>query len=210
MNGTFFCNKCGAQNSAGAQFCSRCGSPTTPGPGTFPSPAPVSSPNFTPAYPIPVAPYATVPPVAAVGYGGFWIRVVAAIIDAVILRIVVAPISMIFGGVGLAGSMMGRVPHIPLAILGGGLTLVFLVFGSWLYEAFMESSSYQATLGKMIFGMKVTDLNGNRISFERATGRHFAKWLSAMIFCIGYIMVGFTDRKQGLHDLLAGTLVLRS
>jgi uncharacterized RDD family membrane protein YckC len=156
-----------------------------------------------------VAPYPVVAPVAGVGYGGFWIRVVAAIIDAIILRIVVAPISMIFGGVGLAGSMMGHVPHVPLALLGGGLTFIFLLFGSWLYEAFMESSSYQATLGKMIFGMKVTDLNGNRISFERATGRHFAKWLSAMIFCIGYIMVGFTDRKQGLHDLLAGTLVLR-
>jgi len=73
----------------------------------------------------------------------------------------------------------------------------------------MESSSYQATLGKMIFGMKVTDLNGNRISFERATGRHFAKWLSGLVLCIGYIMVGFTERKQGLHDLLAGTLVRR-
>jgi uncharacterized RDD family membrane protein YckC len=58
--------------------------------------------------------------------------------------------------------------------------------------------------------MKVTDLNGNRISFERATGRHFAKWLSGMILFIGYIMVGLTERKQGLHDLLAGTLVRRA
>jgi uncharacterized RDD family membrane protein YckC len=74
----------------------------------------------------------------------------------------------------------------------------------------MESSSYQATLGKMVCGMKVTDLSGNRISFERATGRHFAKYLSGLILCIGYIMVGFTERKQGLHDLLAGTLVFRS
>jgi uncharacterized RDD family membrane protein YckC len=146
--------------------------------------------------------------VQAAGYGGFWIRVVAAIIDAIILRVVVAPVSMIFGGLGMAGMMSG-VPHVPLAILGGGVTLILLFFGSWLYEAFMESSSYQATLGKMVFGMKVTDLNGNRISFERATGRHFAKFLSAMILCIGYIMVGFTERKQGLHDLLAGTLVRR-
>jgi uncharacterized RDD family membrane protein YckC len=144
----------------------------------------------------------------AVRYGGFWIRVVAAIIDAVLLRIVVSPIHIFFGGLGLAG-MMGGVPHLPLAVLGGGVTIIASVFGSWLYEAFMESSSYQATLGKMIFGMKVTDLNGNRISFERATGRHFAKWLSAMILFIGYIMVGFTERKQGLHDLLAGTLVRR-
>ena len=55
----------------------------------------------------------------------------------------------------------------------------------------------------------ITDLYGNRISFERATGRHFAKWLSSMVLGIGYIMVGFTERKQGLHDLVAGTLVRR-
>ena len=84
------------------------------------------------------------------------------------------------------------------------------IAASWLYEALMESSSYQSTLGKMIFGMKVTDLYGNRISFARATGRHFAKILSGMILCIGFIMVGLTERKQGLHDLLAGTLVWRS
>ena len=148
-------------------------------------------------------------PVAGFGYGGFWIRVVAAIIDAIILRVVVAPVGMIFGGMGMAGRMSGF-PHAGLRFLGGGVTFILLLFGSWLYEAFMESSSYQATLGKMIFGMKVTDLNGNRISFERATGRHFAKWLSAMILFVGYILVGFTDRKQGLHDLLAGTLVRRA
>ena len=144
-----------------------------------------------------------------VGYGGFWIRVVAFIIDAIIVRVVVAPVGIMFGGLGLAGGMMSGFPHRGLAILGGGVTFILLVFGNWLYEAFMESSSYQATLGKMIFGMKVTDLNGNRISFERATGRHFAKWLSGLILFIGYIMVGFTERKQGLHDLLAGTLVRR-
>jgi uncharacterized RDD family membrane protein YckC len=147
--------------------------------------------------------------VVGVGYGGFWIRVVAAIIDGIILRVVVSPVSMVFGGLGLAGMMSG-LPHRGLRLLGGGVTFILLLFGSWLYEAFMESSSYQATLGKMIFGMKVTDLYGNRISFGRATGRHFAKWLSAMILGIGYIMVGFTERKQGLHDLLAGTLVRRS
>jgi uncharacterized RDD family membrane protein YckC len=135
--------------------------------------------------------------------------VVAAIIDAIILRVVVAPVGIVLGGLGLAGGMMTGIPHIGLHLLGGGVTFILLLFGSWLYEAFMESSSYQATLGKMIFGMKVTDLAGNRISFERATGRHFAKWLSAMILLIGYIMVGLTERKQGLHDLLAGTLVRR-
>jgi uncharacterized RDD family membrane protein YckC len=206
MNGTFFCNKCGAQNAAGAQFCSRCGAPMNLAPGVVP-PA-VGSPNPAASYPTSATSYPPVMAVAGAGYGGFWIRVVAAIIDAIILRVVVAPVGMIFGGLGMAGMMSG-IPHVGLSLLGGGVTFILVLFGSWLYEAFMESSSYQATLGKMIFGMKVTDLNGNRISFERATGRHFAKWLSAMILFIGYIMVGFTDRKQGLHDLLAGTLVRR-
>ena len=216
MNGTFFCNKCGAQNAAGAQFCNRCGASTTPTPSAVPTAAsqPSASPNF-PSSNTASSPYAAsatadqpVAPVAGSGYGGFWIRVVAAIIDAIILRIVVAPVGMIFGGLGMAGMMSG-IPHRGLRFLGGGITIILLIFGSWLYEAFMESSSYQATLGKMIFGMKVTDLYGNRISFERATGRHFAKWLSTMILGIGYIMVGLTERKQGLHDLLAGTLVRR-
>jgi len=207
MNGSFFCNKCGAQNAAGAQFCSRCGSPTIPSPGVGSmAPEPPNTAPYSPA----ATSYPAIAPVAGVGYGGFWIRVVAALIDAIIMRVVVAPVSMIFGALGFAGGMMTGLPHRGMAFLGGGITLILLFFGTWLYEAFMESSSYQATVGKMIFGMKVTDLNGNRISFERATGRHFAKFLSAMLLCIGYIMVAFTERKQGLHDLLAGTLVRRA
>jgi uncharacterized RDD family membrane protein YckC len=210
LSGTFFCNKCGTLNTVGAQFCSHCGASTSPTPGVAPAAA-SSSANTVSPYSTPATSYqAAVAPVVGAGYGGFWIRVVAAIIDAILLRVVVAPVGMIFGGLGLAGGMMGGIPHMGLGLLGGGVTIVLLVFGSWLYEAFMESSSYQATLGKMILGMKVTDLNGNRISFGRATGRHFAKWLSAMILFIGYIMVGFTERKQGLHDLLAGTLVRRT
>ncbi len=209
LSGTFFCNKCGTLNAVGAQFCSHCGASTSPTLGVAPAAA-SSAANPASPYSTPATSYRVVAPGAAAGYGGFWIRVVAALIDAILLRVVVAPVGMIFGGLGLAGGMMGGIPHMGLGLLGGGITIVLLVFGSWLYEAAMESSSYQATLGKMIFGMKVTDLNGNRISFGRATGRHFAKWLSGMILCIGYIMVGFTERKQGLHDLLAGTLVRRT
>lgn len=196
MNGNLFCNKCGTPNAANAQFCSRCGAAMGPVPAAA-------------APPVAPAPYAAVAPAAA--YGGFWIRVVAAIIDAIVVRVVAWPIGMVFGLGGLAG-MMGGFPHgaMGLHLLGGGLVLVLVIFGSWLYEAFMLSSPYQATLGKMIFGMRVTDPNGNRISFGRATGRHFVKWLSGMILCIGFIMVGFTERKQGLHDMLAGTLVRRS
>jgi len=217
MSGIFFCNKCGAQNTDGTQFCSRCGAPTSPTPGV--APAPVSSPSNPgipnagvpyAAVPYPPAPYPPAVPVVGVHYAGFWIRVVAAIIDWIIIRVVVSPIHLFFGGLGLAGMMGGFHRPWGLALLGGGVTAIAAIFAGWLYEAFMESSSYQATLGKMVCGMKVTDLSGNRISFERATGRHFAKYLSGLILCIGYIMVGFTERKQGLHDLLAGTLVFRS
>lgn len=206
MNGTFFCNQCGAQNAAGAQFCSRCGTPSNP--------AAVSQaavpPPMHPAVNYAVSGSSYPPAAQAVGYGGFWVRVLAALIDAVIVRVVVAPVALIFGGLGMAGMMTVPLPHAGLALLGGGVTLILIVFGGWLYEALMESSSYQATVGKMVLGMKVTDLYGNRISFGRATGRHFAKILSGLFLCIGFIMVGLTERKQGLHDLLAGTLVRRS
>jgi uncharacterized RDD family membrane protein YckC len=205
MNTTLYCNKCGAPNSVDAQFCSRCGgvlNPVAAAPGAGAAGAAAA------AAPVAAGPYTPVR--AAVGYGGFWIRVVAFIIDAIIVRAAAWPVSMIFGLGGLTGMMSGF-PRgaLGMHLFGGGVVLMVVIFGSWLYEAFMLSSPYQATLGKMIFGMKVTDLYGNRVSFARATGRHFAKWLSGMILGIGYIMVGFTERRQGLHDMLAGTLVRR-
>jgi len=200
MNGTLFCNKCGAPNASSAQFCSRCGASTSPSMAFAPTPAPATAYAAAVAYPATQA---------GVRYGGFWIRFVAAIIDAILVRVVIAPVGVIFGLGTLAHGMLGFGHGGLLHLFGGGVLAVLILAGSWLYEAFMESSSYQATLGKMIFGMKVTDLYGNRISFARATGRHFAKILSGMILFIGFIMVGLTERKQGLHDLLAATLVRR-
>ena len=80
----------------------------------------------------------------------------------------------------------------------------------WIYFAFMESREEKATLGKKIMGLSVTDVDGGRISFLRATGRYFGKILSAIPFGIGFLMAAFTQRHQGLHDLLAGTLVIRT
>jgi len=73
----------------------------------------------------------------------------------------------------------------------------------------MESSNKQATLGKQALGIKVTTLDSQPISFAQATVRYFAKYLSTLIFLIGYIMVAFTDKKQALHDMLAKTLVVK-
>ena len=79
---------------------------------------------------------------------------------------------------------------------------------AWIYFAAFESSPKQATPGKMALGIKVTDLNGRRIGFGKATGRYFGKILSFIILGIGFIMIAFTEKKQGLHDKMAGCLVV--
>lgn len=145
-----------------------------------------------------------------VSYGGFWRRVAAYLIDAVIIQIAVSVVSGFLGlGIGASMAMMrtGQENIFTAAALTGGL--IGLVM-QWLYFALMESSAMQATVGKLALGVIVTDLEGNRISFGRATGRYFAKILSGLILLIGFIMVAFTERKQGLHDILAGTLVWKT
>ncbi len=129
------------------------------------------------------------PAVGAVGirYAGFWIRFVAVIIDSVFVGLLMGVVALISG------------PGFPLGLIV-----------PWLYEALMLSSEPQATLGKMALGITVTDVYGQRLTFGRATGRHFAKFLSAFLFGIGFIMAAFTARKQALHDLIAGTVALRS
>jgi uncharacterized RDD family membrane protein YckC len=130
-------------------------------------------------------------------YAGFWRRVVAAILDGFVVGIVTVPLTLALGG-----DTPGSSNYSPAA---SSLSIGIV----WLYSALMESSAKQATLGKMALGIIVTDLEGRRIGFGKATGRHFAKFLSALILGIGFLMVAFTERKQGLHDILAGTLVVR-
>jgi uncharacterized RDD family membrane protein YckC len=130
-------------------------------------------------------------------YAGFWIRFAATFIDGIILSIPQLAIqftmadSIAEGGVGVAFYYM----------------IMMLI--NWLYSAGMESSSNQATLGKMVVGVKVTNLEGEQISFINATGRYFAKLISAIILMIGYIMAAFSPKKQALHDQLAKTLVVK-
>jgi len=121
-------------------------------------------------------------------YAGFWIRFLAAIVDMVCLL----PASLIY---------------VLLKEDNYGYAFLFSLVAGWLYGALFESSSWQATPGKRLLGLRVTDLHGSRISFGRATGRHFGKYLSGFIFGIGYLMVIWTERKQALHDKIAGTLV---
>ena len=80
---------------------------------------------------------------------------------------------------------------------------------NWLYFTILESSAWQATLGKRAVGIKVTDLQGEKMSFGRSNARYWSKILSVLVLFIGFLMVAFTDKKQGLHDMIAGTLVIK-
>lgn len=135
-----------------------------------------------------------------VAYGGFWLRVVAYIIDAVLLNIVAFIIGLILGHNLFAAR--------DAAHFDPTLNIGFLII-AWLYFAFMESSERGATFGKMALGLRVVTDQGQRLSFLNATGRYFAKIISAIILGIGFIMVAFTDRKRGLHDMIASTLVIK-
>ena len=203
-----FCSKCGAQNFATAQSCQKCGGSLSVGLAPM---QPASPPQAYAA--APAVAYAAVP---TSRYGGFWLRFLAHLIDHVILGIVAAPLffilvlPVIIRVVNDAGRNQELSPELIVAIVGSIFVYILLAFvGVWLYEALLTSSSWQGTVGKRVLQLKVTDELGNRIGFGRSTGRFFAKFLSSVIFYIGFIMVGLTDRKRGLHDMLAGTLVMK-
>ena len=136
-----------------------------------------------------------------VAYGGFWIRLVAYIIDAILISLVFGVVTSIFG---IRYVDMDDLSHIDPT------TNLLSLAVAWLYFALMESSERGATVGKMAMGLRVVTGDGKRLSFMNATGRYFAKILSAIIFCIGFIMIAFTDRKRGLHDMIANTLVIKT
>lgn len=136
-------------------------------------------------------------------FGGFWIRVGAYFIDLVVLIIPILLISFLFRAVTPAADEMEQVI---VEVMDSILSLVVW----WIYFAVLHSSKWQATVGKKAVGLKVVDENGNRISFGRATGRYFAEFISAFILAIGYMMVGWSKKKQGLHDMIAGTYVIRA
>lgn len=124
-------------------------------------------------------------------YAGFWRRFAAILIDSFILGF----------SSGFILSLITYPTILQFSILN--------TFISWLYFTIFESSSKQATLGKMALRIKVTDLEGKPISFARANGRYWSKILSGMLFAIGYLMAGFTKKKQALHDIIANTLVIK-
>jgi uncharacterized RDD family membrane protein YckC len=194
-----FCSKCGGAVPDGSTFCANCGQATH------------AAPLMVATGPVHNAP--------ALFYAGFWLRVLAYIIDALILGIFCGPI---FFGLAMSTgvvSSLARVPRgsHPFSVIAPGLFLSFFsailliaLVGGWLYYALLESSEWQGTAGKKALGLTVTDMAGQRVSFGRASGRHFGKLITGLIpLGIGYALAGFTEKKQALHDMMASCLVLR-
>ena len=189
-----FCVRCGAATPETSRFCPQCG----------------VSVSAAPALAVATM---EVPRRATVHfvYAGFWLRFLAMIVDGIIFTPVVIIVAVLTGiAVPELGPHRLDKPAVVAFVVAGYVGLaVAAAIGTWLYYTLMESSRYQATLGKMVLGIQVTDLEGNRISLARANGRYFGKVLSKMVLYIGFIMAAFTEKKQALHDVIAGCLVVR-
>jgi uncharacterized RDD family membrane protein YckC len=221
-----FCSKCGANVAEGNAFCGSCGQPVAePAAGAVVSPAPGMLSGAIPAYAPPAVPAWQAPAAQpAVSYAGFWLRLVAAIIDGLIISIPLAPV-YIFVFIGFLKNAQNlqdlQDPTMVWTVLGPKFFLFFIlgivaVIVNWLYHGLFESSTWQATPGKKALGLIVTDLEGRRITLARASGRFFSgrgatiiPSLGGLYYLIDCICVGFTDRKQALHDMIANCLVLR-
>jgi uncharacterized RDD family membrane protein YckC len=201
-----FCQSCGSNVADGVAFCPKCGRPIAgyavgqaSAAGGFGGPAPAG--------------------VASANYAGFWLRLVAAFIDRLILLIPTgflgffAFASMIPGLIRNQGN-----PRLALTTIlpHAFVFLLLLVIGSWLYWALLESSSWQATVGKKAMGLYVTDSSGAGVTFAQASGRFFAgrglgaiPYVGGLYYLVDCICAGLTERKQAVHDMIAGCLVLK-
>jgi len=222
-----YCPNCGAQCPEAAKFCQSCGTKFSDSSAPPASDQPIKCPQCSgenlsdsklcrhcgtllPEQSSTLSPVGQplTAPQPRVEYAGFWRRFVAFTIDMIAIGIVTSLLRLISGG-----SIIEQSPMIVHGISDFGAQFwsfpnIAGVAISWLYFALLESSTRQATLGKMALGLFVTDLNGARLSFKRATGRHFGKIISGMTLTIGFLMIAFTAKKQALHDMMAGCLVL--
>ena len=141
-------------------------------------------------------------------YAGFWRRWAAWTLDTVIVGYFSNYFYFAFVG---QLQMQSGLADDPVRMIGIAriYQVVFSISLGWAYFAGMESSPLQATVGKLTVGLFVTQENGERISFGQATGRFFGKIISSLTLCIGFMMAGWTSRKQALHDIMAGTFVHR-
>lgn len=181
------CPHCGAAIEENSGFCGSCGQRLATPAAAWGQPAEVR-----------------------VAYAGFWLRAVAYLIDNLLLGFVLGNL-LLRPLMGRPGGIPADDPWFLFKNTSPQITALMLLFlmGNWVYFSLCESSKWQATVGKKVLGLMVVDLQGQRLSFARASGRFFGKILSSMTFLVGFAMAGFTKRKQALHDIVAGCLVIK-
>jgi uncharacterized RDD family membrane protein YckC len=198
------CSKCGVEVSNGSAYCVACGQSLS---------SQLETENSVPEDRTTVESRGSEPHARlsanSFSYAGFWLRLAAYILDSLLLGFT--------AGVAVFMPLMSRgaiSADNPWEIYTGttqqffALRLLILMI-QWVYFALLESSPWQASLGKRLLGLKVTDLEGRRISFARASARYFCTLLSGFILMAGFIMIAFTQKKQALHDILTGCLVIK-
>jgi uncharacterized RDD family membrane protein YckC len=147
-------------------------------------------------------------------YAGFWLRLVAYLIDGLILTIINIPVTVIVWIVaaGIAESAKHNGGDAAATFVASMLLQTVAFFISFtilvVYHSAFECTK-QASPGKMALGLMVTDVSGNRLTFLHALGRNAGKFVSLITLCVGFVLCGFTQQKQCLHDMMAGTLVVR-
>jgi len=198
-----FCPKCGKETDASGKFCQWCGTDIESIPAK-----PVATPEEDEGPEIGV-------------YAGLGRRFIAFIVDMILVLlsggIVIAFFSLTNGLKYAYFMTVSGVSYHDITEAGtldAALAPVVAAFGMlivvvpWLYFAGFESSRSQATPGKVLMGLRVTDMDGNKPAVARTTLRFFGKFISTLIIFIGFLMIGFTKKHQGLHDKIAGTVVL--
>ena len=133
-------------------------------------------------------------------FKGFWIRLVASLMDGIVLAIIIV---FLFGfSLVIFGAALGEGAGIGMAFL----VLILASLATILYKPVMEASDYQGTFGKYALGMKVVDGRGQKISMTSS----FVRTILCFLLFLGVVIVGLTEHKQGLHDILAKTYVITS
>jgi uncharacterized RDD family membrane protein YckC len=199
-----FCPKCGKETDALGKFCQWCGEDIVAVPVTI----------------IPSAPEEEECQDIGV-YAGLGRRLIAFVVDFILLLMFDVVAAFVLGLTrGIQNLYFYLVQHAPVSALtpeGTSTALwgsiiasygILLIVIPWIYFAGFESSRSQATPGKLLMRIVVTDLEGNKPSFARVTLRHFAKIISTLVIFLGFLMIGLTEKRQGLHDKIAGCLVL--
>lgn len=211
------CQRCGQAAPEGARFCASCGAlldlpaaTEPPAPVAFAAPEGAAAEvppafaeqAFAPAALEPALPPAT-PPAPAMDYAGFWRRLTGMLVDALLLFFPEAILRVLLGLPVLSYEDEWSDSRV---LLAEGTTFVMAV----LYCSLLECSAAQGSLGQQLLGIRVTDVRGRRIGFGRAVGRQFGKILSLLLCCFGYLFQLWNHRRQTLHDMMSGCVVVRA